>query len=236
MPGIVRPAIAAQWPTVKRPSIVLDLGANVGATARELADFAVSVAAMARAMFRVERTDVALLNIGVEEIKGVEEVKQAHSWLKDAELPFDYRALRRRRPDRPGVPSTSSGRRLRREHRAQDGRRHRQAGRHLLARGADEQPIAKIGALLARGGLLKLKARMDPRQFQTAACSLGSTASPSRAMAARTRWDFASAIPGRLRHGRERHSSPYRRRSHGAARQTRRFDSDRYGQNAGAKA
>ena len=50
-------------------------------------------AAMARAMFRVERPTVALLNIGVEEIKGVEEVKQAHAWLKEAELPFDYRGF-----------------------------------------------------------------------------------------------------------------------------------------------
>ena len=40
MPGIERPAIAGQWPTISKPCIVLDLGANIGATARQLADYA----------------------------------------------------------------------------------------------------------------------------------------------------------------------------------------------------
>ncbi|HEX8787857.1 MAG TPA: phosphate acyltransferase, partial [Telluria sp.] len=65
MPGIERPAIAAQWPTLGRPCIVLDLGANIGATARQLADFALMGAAMARAVFHIERPRVGLLNIGV---------------------------------------------------------------------------------------------------------------------------------------------------------------------------
>ena len=68
MPGIERPAIAGQWPTLARPCIVLDLGANIGATARQLADFALMGAAMARAVFHIERPRVGLLNIGVEEI------------------------------------------------------------------------------------------------------------------------------------------------------------------------
>jgi glycerol-3-phosphate acyltransferase PlsX len=93
MPGIERPAIAGQWPTLAGPCIVLDLGANIGATARQLADFALMGAAMARAVLHVERPRVALLNIGVEEIKGIEEVRQAHAWLKENELPIDYRGF-----------------------------------------------------------------------------------------------------------------------------------------------
>jgi hypothetical protein len=45
---------------------------------------------MARAVLHVERPRVGLLNIGVEEIKGIEEVKQAHAWLKENELPIEY--------------------------------------------------------------------------------------------------------------------------------------------------
>ena len=93
MPGIERPAIAGLWPTVSGTCIVLDLGANVGATARQLADFALMGAAMARAVLQVERPRVGLLNIGVEEIKGVEEVRQAHAWLKENDLPIDYRGF-----------------------------------------------------------------------------------------------------------------------------------------------
>jgi glycerol-3-phosphate acyltransferase PlsX len=72
MPGIERPAIAALWPTLSSACIVLDLGANVGATARQLVDFALMGAAMAHAVLDIERPRVGLLNIGVEEIKGVE--------------------------------------------------------------------------------------------------------------------------------------------------------------------
>ena len=94
MPGIERPAIAGQWPTDRRGTcIVLDLGANIGATARQLADFALMGAAMARAVLHVERPRVGLLNIGVEEIKGIEEVRQAHAWLKENDLPIDYRGF-----------------------------------------------------------------------------------------------------------------------------------------------
>ena len=74
-------------------SIVLDLGANIGATALQLADFALMGAAMARAILGVERPRVGLLNIGVEEIKGIEEVRQAHAWLKETDLPIDYRGF-----------------------------------------------------------------------------------------------------------------------------------------------
>ena len=91
LPGIDRPALAGQWPTIHRPSIVLDVGANIGATARELCHFALMGAAMSHSVFGIERPTVGLLNVGVEEIKGAEEVKQANTWLRDVELSFDYR-------------------------------------------------------------------------------------------------------------------------------------------------
>ncbi|MEO0729237.1 MAG: phosphate acyltransferase, partial [Pseudomonadota bacterium] len=61
---IDRPAIAALWPTTKSECIVLDVGANIGATSQQLCDFALMGAAMARATFGVERPSVGLLNVG----------------------------------------------------------------------------------------------------------------------------------------------------------------------------
>ena len=90
MPDIERPAIAAVWPTLGGSCIVLDVGANVGATARQLSDFAFMGAAMARAQFNTERPSVSLLNIGVEEVKGLSEVKKAHQWLSAPDLPINY--------------------------------------------------------------------------------------------------------------------------------------------------
>src|SRR5690606_10752509 len=66
MKGIERPAIAALWPTVTAECIVLDVGAKIGATSRQLSEYALMGAAMARALFHVERPTVGLLNVGVE--------------------------------------------------------------------------------------------------------------------------------------------------------------------------
>ena len=77
LPGIDRPAIAAVWPTVRGNSVVLDLGATIGGDARHLVALAVMGSAMASVLFEKERPTVGLLNIGVEEIKGHEEIREA---------------------------------------------------------------------------------------------------------------------------------------------------------------
>jgi len=86
MADIDRPAIAAIWPTARSESIVLDVGATIGADAQQLVDFAILGAAMANALFDVERPSVGLLNVGVEEIKGQEEVREAGRMLREAAL------------------------------------------------------------------------------------------------------------------------------------------------------
>ncbi len=165
MPGIERPVIAGQWPTVKNNCIVLDLGANIGATARQLADIALMGAAMARALFRIERPRVGLLNIGVEEIKGVEEVRQAHAWLKETDLPIDYRGFVEGDQIGQGVVDVVVAEGY--------------VGNIALktAEGTAKQVAtwvkeamtgslaAKLGAFLARQGLRALRDRMDPRRF-----------------------------------------------------------------------
>jgi glycerol-3-phosphate acyltransferase PlsX len=94
LPGIERPAIAAIWPTLRGESIVLDVGATIGADAQMLVDFAVMGAAMARSVFGLDRPTVALLNVGVEEIKGVEQVREAGRILREMNHPgFEYRGF-----------------------------------------------------------------------------------------------------------------------------------------------
>ena len=91
MPGIERPAIAALWPTLKGSSVVLDLGASIGADAEHLIDMAVMGSAMARVLFDLDRPSVGLLNIGVEEVKGLEPVREAGRILRESPLPhIDY--------------------------------------------------------------------------------------------------------------------------------------------------
>ncbi len=91
MANIERPAIAAIWPTAKGESVVLDVGASIGADSQQLIDFAIMGSAMARALLEIRRPTVGLLNVGVEEIKGQEEVREAGRVLREAQLEtLDY--------------------------------------------------------------------------------------------------------------------------------------------------
>lgn len=87
LPGIDRPAIAAVWPTMRGDSVVLDLGATIGGDAHHLKALAVMGSAMARVLFDLERPSVGLLNIGVEEVKGGEEIRAAAELLRAMDLP-----------------------------------------------------------------------------------------------------------------------------------------------------
>jgi glycerol-3-phosphate acyltransferase PlsX len=90
-PGVDRPAIAAVWPTLRGESVVLDVGASIGADSQHLVQMAAMGAAMARVLFDLERPKVGLLNIGVEEVKGLEEVREAGQFLREHPLPdVDY--------------------------------------------------------------------------------------------------------------------------------------------------
>ncbi len=70
---------------------MLDIGATIGADSQQLLDFSLMGGAMARALFEVRKPTVGLLNVGVEEIKGQEEVKEAGRLLREANLDtIDY--------------------------------------------------------------------------------------------------------------------------------------------------
>ena len=88
--GISRPAIAVIWPTLKGQTIVLDVGANVGATDEMLVDFAVMGEAFAHAIFGLEKPSVGILNVGAEEQKGNESVRGAATILRNSNLPMDF--------------------------------------------------------------------------------------------------------------------------------------------------
>jgi glycerol-3-phosphate acyltransferase PlsX len=92
MPGIDRPALAALLPTLGETDLVmLDLGANTECDAQNLVQFAVMGAAYARCVLTIGNPRVKLLNIGTEELKGTDELKDAAALLRDADyLPFRF--------------------------------------------------------------------------------------------------------------------------------------------------
>ena len=92
MPGIDRPALAALLPTLGDNDVVmLDLGANTECDTRNLVQFAVMGAAYARTAMNLKRPRVRLLNIGTEELKGTDEIRDAAAILKAGKkLPFKF--------------------------------------------------------------------------------------------------------------------------------------------------
>jgi len=88
LPGIERPAIASFLPTLRGHTCVLDLGANVDCSAEHLLQFAVMGSSLVSAVDHIDRPSVGLLNIGEEEIKGNEVVKQAADLLRESGLNF----------------------------------------------------------------------------------------------------------------------------------------------------
>jgi glycerol-3-phosphate acyltransferase PlsX len=88
LPGSDRPAIASQLPTRTGVTTALDLGANVNCTPEQLVQFAVMGSALATAVEGIERPTVGLLNIGEEDIKGNDVVKDTAELLKRAPINF----------------------------------------------------------------------------------------------------------------------------------------------------
>ncbi len=88
LPGIDRPALISAMPAIKGQTYVLDLGANIDSEAENLYQFAVMGSVLVQAVGNVERPKVGLLNIGEEEIKGNEQIKEAGKLLAGSDLNY----------------------------------------------------------------------------------------------------------------------------------------------------
>jgi phosphate acyltransferase len=166
LPNIERPAIAAIWPTLRSESIVLDVGATIGADAQQLIDFAVMGGAMARALFQVERPTVGLLNIGVEDVKGNEEVRTAGQLLREANLPnlrydgfVEGDDIGQGKVDVIVTEGFAGNIALK----TAEGTA-RQVGSYLRA-AMSRTLMARIGYVFARGAFDRLREKMDPRKL-----------------------------------------------------------------------
>ena len=81
--NIDRPALSALWPNKKGMSVVLDLGANIECSPKNLSDFAIMGASLYKSLYPNDISKVALLNIGSEELKGNEIIKETYQLLND---------------------------------------------------------------------------------------------------------------------------------------------------------
>ena len=82
--GVEKPALAGLWPNKIGMNVVLDLGANIECNDKNLIDFSFMGAALHKALYPEIEPIIALLNVGLEEIKGHEEIKKAYQLLKES--------------------------------------------------------------------------------------------------------------------------------------------------------
>lgn len=161
--NVDRPAIAGIWPTISSESVVIDIGANVGADAGRLVNNAGMGAALARALFHVDKPSVGLLNIGVEEVKGLEDVKQAGEALKRPDLPIHYHGFVEGDDLGKGVVDVvvTEGFTGNVALKAAEGTA-KQIAVYLRA-AMSRSLLARIGAFFAQGAFRALRDKMDPR-------------------------------------------------------------------------
>ena len=81
--NIDKPALSALWPNKKGMSVVLDLGANIECSSKNLLDFSIMGASLYTSLYPGETPNVGLLNIGSEELKGNETIKETYKTLND---------------------------------------------------------------------------------------------------------------------------------------------------------
>ncbi|MGI8839389.1 MAG: phosphate acyltransferase PlsX [Caulobacteraceae bacterium] len=157
-----RPALVANWPTLRGITAVLDVGANVVCDAERLVEFAVMGAAYHRAVHHSGRPTVGLLNVGTETEKGHEDVRGADRLLRADGFDFDYRGFVEGDDIAKGAADvivtdgftgnvalkTAEG--LARFFRAE------------LGKAFTANALARIGALVARRSLKKMGERLDP--------------------------------------------------------------------------
>jgi phosphate acyltransferase len=165
LPGIDRPAISAIWPTRRGKSVVLDLGATLGGDAHHLVSLAVMGAAKASVLFNKSRPTVGLLNIGAEEIKGHEEIREASEILRSRNLPeLDYVGFVEGDGIGKGLADVivTEGFSGNIALKAAEGTARQMA--ELLRTEMQRNWLTKLGYLFARGAFQALRDKMDPNK------------------------------------------------------------------------
>lgn len=166
--GVERPALAASWPTRNGVCAMLDLGADIAATAEQLVEFAIMGQAFARVVNGVANPRVALLNIGSEELKGHESIREAARLIRSSNLPMDFRGYIE--ADKIGFGDVDVV--------VADGFTGNVALKtaegiakmmsDMLREALKSGPLAMLGAMLAMPALKKFGARLDPRKVNGA--------------------------------------------------------------------
>ena len=163
--GAHRPALASFLPTSRGESVMLDLGANLECDADNLVQFAVMGSVFAQILLGLDRPKVGLLNVGSEELKGHEELRQAAAWLRRDGSPVAFHGFIEGNDIGAGVVDVivTDGFTGNVALKAIEGtaKLYTQFVRDAFR----TSTFAKLGYLFASGAWSKLRMRVDPRRY-----------------------------------------------------------------------
>lgn len=165
LPGIDRPAIASFLPTMRGETVMLDLGANIEVDANNLVEFAVMGEVFARTVLGLTNPSVGLLNVGSEELKGHDALREAHAMLRHENLPVNYHGFVEGNDIGAGAVDVvvTDGFTGNIALKTIEGTAKLYTG--FVRDAFRTSTFAKLGYLLASGAWRKLRKRVDPRRY-----------------------------------------------------------------------
>ena len=168
LPGIHRPAIGSFLPTLRGESVLLDLGANIECDAENLVQFAIMGAIFARTVLGIPEPTIGLLNVGSEELKGHEDLKNAAQILRSTTLPGRFHGFIEGNDIADGTVDVvvTDGFTGNVALKLTEGMARLYAD--FLKRTFKSSIMARLGYLLASGAFRKLRAHVDPRRYNGA--------------------------------------------------------------------
>ncbi len=168
LPGIDRPAIASFFPTQKGETLMLDLGANVECDSDNLVQFAVMGEVFARTVLGLDRPSIGLLNVGSEQRKGHDSVRRASDILSNSHLPIHFYGFVEGDDLAAGTVDVivTDGFSGNIALKTAEGIVHLYT--NYLKKAYRATLVSRLGYLLSRGALQRLKSRLDPRVYNGA--------------------------------------------------------------------
>lgn len=168
MPEIDRPALAAIGPSARGDVVLLDLGANVQCDARNLVEFAIMGDAFARVALGLTAPSIGLLNVGSEELKGDDRVRAAAEILRDSHVGAQFRGFIEGHDIAAGTVDVVVTDGFTGNVALKTGEGALKLMRDLLRQVFTSSVPARLGYLLARPALDRLREWMDPRRYNGA--------------------------------------------------------------------
>jgi glycerol-3-phosphate acyltransferase PlsX len=168
LPGIDRPAMASFFPTMKGESVMLDLGANIECSAENLVQFAVMGELFARMVLGSLKPTVGLLNVGSEEQKGHEELRQAAAMLREGRHPLLFHGFIEGDDIAKGTVDVVVADGFSGNVALKTAEGTARLVTEFLRHTFKSSILAMIGYVFARYALRKLRARLDPRRYNGA--------------------------------------------------------------------